>query len=89
MGGPLVTERWLIKSIVVTGMSGAVVPLQGFSLRDTENIPIFERLFPWSIPHYTHEWFGGQVVDHPSGLNFVTPDTGWSVRVSGYLLVLP
>jgi hypothetical protein len=89
IGTPPAGHKWIIKDICATLGGGKAFPRLGFRLIDSFAVTIMEVTQPFAVTGVTFRWEGSQVVEYGTGLNLTTAEAGWSLRVSGYELVLP
>jgi hypothetical protein len=90
LGTPPAGHKWVIKDIAVFNNTPPGGDINGFYVHDTVGLIIFARLFPFVALSGYYEWHGGQVIEEADAIYFNTPDyISWSVRISGYELLLP
>lgn len=79
-------QVWVIRDIRIRNTSSTISTVSGFLYSDSNNVPIFELGALECRPARNYAWTGRQVLEPGAWAQFVTTDTGWSFRVSGYLL---
>lgn len=89
LGGPPPGFKWVVKDMRATFTGGLSYPLQGFLVEDSIGGVLFAVQRPFAVTSYTFGWVGTQVVEVGDELIMNAGESGWSMRVSGYKLVLP
>jgi hypothetical protein len=89
LGTPPPGHKWVIKDICVTKFGGQVYPDEQFVVEDVAGAVIFSEGRGLAVIGHTFRWQGSQVIEQGTNLFFVATHAGWSLRISGYNLVLP
>lgn len=89
IGTPPPGRKWIVKDVTAVFKGGLAYPLLGFILEDNVGCPILVVEQPWSTTGYTYHYAGAQVIEQGDQLILDSHEPGWSIRVSGYSLVLP
>ena len=89
LGTPPTGTKWVVKDIVATWSGGECASRGGFRFHDDDQVDIFTVEGPLAMTSYSFHWTGSQVIEYGQSLTLTTGESGWSVRVSGYQLVLP
>lgn len=90
LGAPPAGFKWIIKTICVSSYGGSIAaPRSGFDVIDGIGAPIFVVEQPFSVNGCSYDWSGTQTIESGEHVFFRVQETGWSMRMSGYELVLP